>query len=130
MAETSFGSLLKQFRVRRGLSQEALAEGAGVSVEAISALERGARRAPYRDTVDRLAAALGLGATDRALFHAAVNRRRRLPQTALPAPVPSSAPALPSSSEPRRWDWGEAPTLGTLHGRVGEQELLTRWLVA
>jgi transcriptional regulator with XRE-family HTH domain len=37
----SFGSLLKEYRVAQRLSQEALAERAGLSREAISLLERG-----------------------------------------------------------------------------------------
>ncbi|MBV9103597.1 MAG: helix-turn-helix transcriptional regulator, partial [Candidatus Eremiobacteraeota bacterium] len=47
-----FGSLLKRLRLSAGLSQEELAECARLSVEAISAYERGTRRAPYRDTVE------------------------------------------------------------------------------
>ena len=64
-----FGELLKQGRLARGLSQETLAERARISASAIGALERGARRAPYRDTVALLAAALELadgGSRDRA----------------------------------------------------------------
>ncbi len=56
----TFASLLREYRRNAGLSQEALAEHAGISKDAISALERGARRAPYRDTVEHLARALRL----------------------------------------------------------------------
>ena len=56
----SFAALLRRHRVATGLSQEALAERAGLSVRAISDLERGARRAPYRETVRLLADALAL----------------------------------------------------------------------
>ena len=59
-----------------GLSQEALAERAGLSARAISDLERGARRAPYRETVRLLADALGLSDADRAALEAAVDRGR------------------------------------------------------
>ncbi len=72
----AFGALLKQHRVTRRLSQEALAERAGLSADAISALESGRRRAPYRDTVALLARALDLSAPDRATLEAAVPRRR------------------------------------------------------
>src|SRR5687767_14025285 len=58
----TFGDLLRRHRLAVGLTQEALAERAGLSVRAITDLERGVRRAPYRDTVQRLAAALGLNA--------------------------------------------------------------------
>ncbi len=67
-----FGTLLRRFRIDAGLGQEALAERARLSVNAISALERGVRRAPQRDTVHLLVRGLGLeGAERRALERAA-----------------------------------------------------------
>ena len=60
-AVPSFGDLLRQHRLATGLSQEELAELAGISARAISDLERGARHRPYRATVTQLAQALGLG---------------------------------------------------------------------
>ena len=65
---TGFGDLLRRHRRRVGLSQEALAEIAGLSRRGIADLERGARRFPYPDTVRRLADALGLDPGDRELF--------------------------------------------------------------
>lgn len=56
----SFGTLLKQYRLAAGLSQEALAERAALSARAISDLERGINRTPRRDTLDLLARALSL----------------------------------------------------------------------
>jgi transcriptional regulator with XRE-family HTH domain len=41
---------LRRYRVLAGLSQEALAERAGLSRRGIADLERGARRFPYPDT--------------------------------------------------------------------------------
>lgn len=55
-----FADVLRQYRLAAGLTQEALAERAGLSREAISALERGQRRTPHTDTVRMLADALGL----------------------------------------------------------------------
>src|SRR3989442_10389201 len=55
-----FGDVLRRHREWAGLSQEQLAERAGLSVKAIGALERGERRRPYPHTLDLLAAALGL----------------------------------------------------------------------
>jgi predicted ATPase/DNA-binding XRE family transcriptional regulator len=54
-----------------GLSQEALAERAGLSRRAIADLERGARRFPYPNTALRLADALELSGDDREAFFAA-----------------------------------------------------------
>src|SRR5262252_89157 len=59
---TDFGHRLRRLRLDGGLTQEALAELSGVSVQAIAALERGARRFPRGDTIAMLAAALGVGA--------------------------------------------------------------------
>ncbi|GHO60411.1 ATP-binding protein [Ktedonobacter robiniae] len=54
MKTPSFGTLLKQYRIAAGLSQEALAERANISTRAISDLERGINRAPRSDTLDAL----------------------------------------------------------------------------
>ena len=57
----SFATLLKRYRSASHLTQEVLAERAGLSREAISALERGERQYPRADTVGLLVRALGLG---------------------------------------------------------------------
>jgi membrane protein implicated in regulation of membrane protease activity/DNA-binding XRE family transcriptional regulator len=72
----SCGALLKRYRVAAGLTQEELAERAGLSVRAISDLERGLHRSPQRETVQLLAAALDLAPADRATFEAAARRLR------------------------------------------------------
>ena len=46
--------------MRRGLTQEELAETAGISARAVSDLERGVNRTAHKDTAQLLAAALGL----------------------------------------------------------------------
>jgi transcriptional regulator with XRE-family HTH domain len=66
-----FGSLLQRHRLAAGLSQQRLAERAGLSRRGISDLERGERRTPHGDTVRRLARALGLAAPDRTALLAA-----------------------------------------------------------
>jgi len=73
---SGFGAILRQFRSAAGLSQEALAERARLSAEAISALERGARRVPYRHTVALLADALDLTEDERRELEASADRRR------------------------------------------------------
>ena len=55
-----FAGLLRMHRAEAGLTQEELAERAGLSPDAISALERGVRRRPQRQTVELLATALRL----------------------------------------------------------------------
>ncbi len=60
-AETAeLAGLLKKLRMQAGLSQQALADRALISVQAISALERGYRKAPYQVTLERIADALEL----------------------------------------------------------------------
>jgi transcriptional regulator with XRE-family HTH domain len=58
-APEPFGAHLRRRRAA-GLTQEGLAERAGLSARGVSDLERGARRAPQRETVRRLARSLRL----------------------------------------------------------------------
>jgi transcriptional regulator with XRE-family HTH domain len=62
---TAFGELLRQRRLAAGLTQEALAERAGVSAKAVSDLERDPDRTPRLDTIGLLADALDLGPGER-----------------------------------------------------------------
>ncbi len=71
-----FGTLLRQFRFDAGLTQLKLAERAELSVEAIGALERGARTRPYKETVDLLARALELSPERKALLEGAMDVAR------------------------------------------------------
>ena len=64
-APGTFGARLKAFREAAGFTQEELAVIAGLSVHAVSALERGDRRRPQFDTVRALSMALDLTGTDR-----------------------------------------------------------------
>src|SRR5579859_8127569 len=68
---TPFGDLLRRHRIAAGLSQEALAERAGISIRGLSDLERGVRVSPRPDTIKLLADALELGEADRDRFAAA-----------------------------------------------------------
>jgi predicted ATPase/DNA-binding XRE family transcriptional regulator len=56
----SFGAALRRLRREGGLTQEELAERAGLTAKGVSALERGDRRRPYPHTVRSLAEALQL----------------------------------------------------------------------
>src|SRR5205807_8837444 len=81
-----FGALLKHHRRAAGLTQEALAEQARLSVRGIQNLESGVSQTPRPDTVALLATALGLAPEERAELLAAA---RRPPRRALP-PAPSA----------------------------------------
>jgi predicted ATPase/DNA-binding XRE family transcriptional regulator len=59
-APGSFGAQLRALREAAGFTQEELATIAGLSVHAVSALERGERRRPHVETVRALSAALDL----------------------------------------------------------------------
>jgi predicted ATPase/transcriptional regulator with XRE-family HTH domain len=100
----AFGVLLRCLRLAAGLTQEALAERAGLSARAISDLERDPTRTPRLDTVTLLADALSL----------APEQRARL----LGAARPGSAPLADSvpTEDPSR---GLPRPLTPLIGRAG-----------
>ncbi len=60
----TFGELLRRYRRTAGLTQEELAEGAGVSADTISNIERGAPHIPRKATLRLLAQALKLSPQD------------------------------------------------------------------
>ncbi len=66
-----FAGRLRAFRERAALTQEELAERAGLTAKAVGALERGERRKPYPHTVRALADALTLDDDGRAELTAA-----------------------------------------------------------
>ena len=82
--EPSFAGLLRQLRAEAGLTQEELAEAAGVSTGSVSGLERGITRTAHKDTGVLLAGALNLPEPARALFVAAA-RGKALPSEVLAA---------------------------------------------
>jgi transcriptional regulator with XRE-family HTH domain/tetratricopeptide (TPR) repeat protein len=66
-----FAGLLRQLRAEAGLTQEELAEAAGLSPRSVSDLERGINRTARKDTAVLLGSALGLAEPVRELFVAA-----------------------------------------------------------
>ncbi len=108
-----FGALLKRKRLARGLTQEALAELAGLSAHAISDLERGVNSAPRKETLRLLADALQLSDEERAHFETS-------------ARWPASAPGVPSASEPGATSHS---TRVPLAGRLDELAQLEQHLV-
>ncbi len=88
-AAEPFGTLLRTMRQNAGLTQEQLAARANLSTNAISALERGERRRPYRHTLSALARALDLTSAERAALEGSV------PVRAGPRP-PDAVPGHPA----------------------------------
>jgi transcriptional regulator with XRE-family HTH domain len=70
-----FAGLLRQRGAEAGLSQEELAEAAGLSPRSVSDLERGIHATARKDTAVLLAGALDLAEPARALFVAAARGR-------------------------------------------------------
>src|SRR5579885_3627185 len=82
--QLSPGAALRRYRLAAGISQEALAEHAGLSVEAIGAIERGQRR-PRVATLRALGAALSLSQPQIGALESTLRRTGR-PRTAPPPP--------------------------------------------
>jgi predicted ATPase/DNA-binding CsgD family transcriptional regulator/transcriptional regulator with XRE-family HTH domain len=96
----TFGAQLRQYRERAGLTQEALADQAGLARNAISALERGERQRPYPHTVQALADALQLSADERTTLLAARHGRARAAPPTDPSASLSPGAPLPTSLTP------------------------------
>jgi tetratricopeptide (TPR) repeat protein/transcriptional regulator with XRE-family HTH domain len=71
----TFAGLLRQLRAEARLTQEELAEAAGLSPRSVSDLERGINRTARKDTAVLLAGALGLSGPVAELFVAAARGR-------------------------------------------------------
>jgi len=123
---TPFGHLLRRHRLAAALSQGALAERAGLSVQAIGQLERGNRRTPRLETVHRLAAALQLEAAARARLVAAArpDMGAETPVAAVPEPHTELSTALPVPLTPLIGREREEATVAHLL-RQGGVRLLT-----
>ena len=117
----SFAGRLRQLRESAGLSQEELAERAGLSSHAISALERGTRTRPYPHTVRALADALGASEGDRTALIASVPARGSASRPAGDA-VAGRGRDLPVPSTPLLGRDAEVARIGDL---VREHRLVT-----
>jgi transcriptional regulator with XRE-family HTH domain/tetratricopeptide (TPR) repeat protein len=133
-SDAPFGSLLRRYRNAAGLTQEELAERAGVSPRAVSALERGARRTPHRDTAKQLARALNLSTDEQERFLASA---RRAAVVAAPAVVPAVPRRLfvGRSAEYQTLERhlaGEGPPVAMLAGEpgIGKSRLLQELIPA
>ncbi|MBV9278715.1 MAG: helix-turn-helix domain-containing protein, partial [Chloroflexi bacterium] len=119
----TFAKLLRRYRLASGLTQEALAERARLSREAVSALERGERQYPRADTVELLTEALELGDEEReALLGAAARPRRPRQPSSTGSPAPGAA-AAPTIQDAPLLPWSHLPApLTPLLGRAEELE--------
>jgi predicted ATPase/DNA-binding XRE family transcriptional regulator len=95
-----FGDLLRRARRAAELSQEELAERAGLSARAISDLERGVNRVPRRDTLEMLADALSINAEQRRQWErmrraAAADASTAAQRAARPSEQPAASPPMP-----------------------------------
>ncbi|HZF58488.1 MAG TPA: helix-turn-helix domain-containing protein [Rubrobacter sp.] len=87
--DETFGARLRRHREVAGLTQEELAQKAGLSANAVGQLERGERKHPYPHTVRSLASALGLSEQERsALLASAPKRGGTAPAPSAPTTVP------------------------------------------
>src|SRR5215211_5810097 len=115
--ELSFGRRLKQIRHALDLTQEALAEQVGCSVQTIRKIESGERR-PSQQIADLLFKALQLAPEDRAAF---IKIARAIPIAATEDALPQRFPnppadrtvARPTTEEPRAWPQGVVTFLFT-----------------
>ncbi len=94
--ELSFAGLLRQLRGEARLTQQELAELAGLSPRSVSDLERGINRTARKDTAGLLAEALSLTGPARELFVAAARGR------APPAEVLAATPGVAVIDSPYR----------------------------
>ena len=120
-----FGDLLRRYRERAGLTQEQLADNAGLTAKAISALERGDRRQPYPHTVHVLAQALHLENDEYATLLDARGRRATSlpPQPPAPPPRPAASisPPLPKQLTPLIGREAEVAHVSQLLGRANRR---------
>src|SRR5215467_5220262 len=92
-----FAELLRLLRTEARLTQEELAEAAGVSPRSVSDLERGINRTARKDTAVLLADALGLTGQVRVLFVAAARGRAPAAEVLAARPDGESAAAATRS---------------------------------
>jgi predicted ATPase/DNA-binding CsgD family transcriptional regulator/DNA-binding XRE family transcriptional regulator len=117
---SEFGEQLRAHREAAGLTQEELAERAGLTAQGVGALERGDRRRPYPHTVRSLADALGLSEYERTRLSRATPKRGSVASPLQTA----TTPMLPVSPRPLLGREREINDLRDMLGRP-EPRLLT-----
>jgi predicted ATPase/DNA-binding XRE family transcriptional regulator len=111
-----FGVLLRRLRIAAGLSQEALAERARISAKAVGALEVGARRSPYKETVEQLVIALNASEEEGAQLTALAEQARvRGPRARAAEPPLENLPSPLTRLIGREEELARVPALLTNH---------------
>jgi non-specific serine/threonine protein kinase len=97
---TTFGTLLREYRLAAGLTQETLADRAGLGARTVQKLERDVHR-PRGETARRLARALALPDTERARFERAAAPAPRRRRNVSPLPAADGASGSPGDRRRR-----------------------------
>ena len=107
-----FAGLLRQLRVEARLTQEELAQAAGLSPRSVSDLERGINRTARKDTAVLLAGALGLAEPVVALFVAAARGRAPVAEVHAAMRAEAAAAAAGRLAPGGALAWSECPFPG------------------
>jgi transcriptional regulator with XRE-family HTH domain len=118
----SLAGLLRQLRTAAGLTQEELAEAAGVGTRSVSDLERGVHATAHKETAGLLADTLGLAGPVGDLFVAAARGKAPAAEvlTAWQGQAPGAFAAAATRALPR--------DIAAFTGRQAElAQLMGRW---
>src|ERR1022692_694877 len=118
-----FARLLRQLRAAAGMTQEQLADAAGLSPRSVSDLERGINMTARRETARLLAEALNLTGARRAEFELAARGRPAAENLPVPGAEVAGGLAVATRTLPRDavWFTGRGSELRWLMGAASEK---------
>jgi transcriptional regulator with XRE-family HTH domain len=123
---TGFGKILRDRRLRSGLTQEMLAERSGLGLRSIQGLERGETQ-PRRETLRRLTEAVQLPAEQvdqfETLGHPLARTTEWMPSAPTMTSASISAPSAKRATAPSAlaWTLRQRQPVGGFRGRRGRQ---------
>ncbi len=124
---TSFADRLRSLRISTGMTLEGLAASSGVSIRAISDLERGRSARPHPRTLEALTKGMDLDEEERAWLWAALLDGAGRPDQGIP---PARATSLVGRSEEiakvARLLEADQPSIAVISGLPGSREVGTR----